>query len=516
MSNNYSRSKTITKNSIALYVRLFALMLIGFYTARITLEVLGVEDFGIYNLVCGIILMANFISNSLALSTDRYLAYNIGIGDTTRLRQTFSMSINIHLIIVFIIVLIGETFGLWFINTQLEIPENRMNAVNIIYQASIFSFIFQILGAPYNSDIIAHEKMEVFAYISILYGITKLIIALTLPFFPYDKLVIYALLMSIPSILFFFSSFIYTYKYYKETHYTFYWSKLLFIEMSKFAGFSTFGNMATAIVSQGQNILLNIFFGPIMNAARGLSVQVNNTLSSFINGVYTAVNPQIVKSYAQNDTSYFENLIYYSTLAGYYMLFVISLPLLLEMDFLLGIWLKEVPPYTSIFIQLLIINSLIYNFVTPSWMALQATGKVARIHLVTGSINLLNLLITYLLWKGCDLPPYSIFIINIIISLFMQIATVIIQKQQLSIKISTYILKVVRPALVASSLSIILPLYLASLLSDGAIRFFIILPTSIINSMICIYYGGMNREMRLHFLKFSKEGISSFRRLLGN
>lgn len=186
--------------------------------------------------------------------------------------------------------------------------------------------------------------------------------------------------------------------------------------MLTFAGFSTFGNMATAVVNQGQSILLNLFYGPILNTVRGLSLQVNIALTQFANGIYTAINPQIIKSYAQNDNKYFESLIFQSTKFGYYLLFILSLPIFLEIHPILNIWLKEVPEYTEIFIRLYIINTLIYNFVTPSWMALQATGRVAKIHLITGTINLLNLIVTWILWKIGNYPPFSIVTVNIIIS----------------------------------------------------------------------------------------------------
>lgn len=507
IENSSTRTKRITKNSIALYIRLFILLLIGLYTSRVILDVLGVEDFGIYNLVGGIIFIANFISNALALSIDRFLAYNIGLNNLKRLKKVFSMAVNIHIIIAIIILVVGETLGLWFVCTQLNIPPNRLLAAHVIYQSSIISFILYIISTPYNSDVIAHEKMDFFAFVGVLQGVLKLFIAIAIPFISCDKLVVYALLMIIPSLLYFILNWLYCNKYFKESKYTLIWSKNLFWEMSRFAGFSTFGNMATAVVYQGQSILLNLFYGPALNAVRGLTIQISNAVNSFTNGIYTAVNPQIIKSYAQKDIEYFEKLIFNSTIVGYNMLFTISLPIFLEIDVILDFWLKYVPPYTSIFVRLILINTLIYNFVTPSWMAIQATGNVAKIHVTTGSINLMNLLITYILWKFIKLEPYSIVIVNIAISSIMQIATIIIQKKQLNINIKRYLSKVTLPAIYSSFIAIIIPFSIYYNMELSIFRFFAVVFTSIACSLLSFYFIGISPGLRIYIKNWTMEKI---------
>ena len=491
-----TKSKTITKNSIALYIRMFVLMLIGLYTSRIVLDMLGINDFGIFNLVAGIIIMANFLSNALTLSTNRFLAFYMGKKDMSQLKTSFIMSINIHLIFISAIILVAEIVGVWFINTKLDIAPERMLAANIVYQASLVAFAIQMLGSPFNSDIITHERMDVYAIISILFSIAKLSIAFVLPMIPYDRLIVYGLLMIIPSVIYTLANIVFTVHRFEEATYYRYWSDELFRKMLKFTGYSTFGNFATAAVALGQNVLLNIFYGPYLNAARGLSVQANNAITGLINGIYTAVNPQIIKSYAQKDYDYFEKLIHYSTLAGFYFLFIISIPLYFETDYLLGIWLKEVPPYTSIFIKLLVVNSLVYNLVTPSWMALQATENIAKIHLTTGTINLLNIIITYILWKIFDMEPYSIFIINIGLSFCIQIATIIIQKQQLDISISKYLKNIIRPIFIVSAVSISIPLLITHYMNEGFFRLVTIVVASTIWCLLMIYLFGINADLR--------------------
>lgn len=487
MEEQEVKNKRIARNAIILYVRMIFLLLISFYTSRVTLDIFGVEDFGLYNLVGGIITITVFISSSMALSAERFLAYAIGKNDKNRLADIFSMLVTIHLIIAAIILVLGETIGLWFVNTQLVISTEKIMAANVIYQSSIFSFLLTIISTPYNSIIIAHEQMNYFSLVSILQGLLKLIIVLILPFVAFDQLITYTLLMTTPAVLYFIMNYLYARHQYDECLYHHSWSKHEFHEMVTFAGYSTFGNMATAVVSQGQSVLLNLFYGPALNAVRGLATQITFAINSFVNSTYTAVNPQIIKSYAQEDYDYFRQLIFNATKIGFTLLFMLSLPVFIETDFVLSIWLKEVPSYTAIFVRILLINALLYNFVVPSWMAIQATGNVIKIHLVTGCINLTNLLITYLLWKHTTTEPYIIYIINIGVSLCMQIATIIIQRQQLQIKIWDYLKTVVFPVLTASAISTVIPIYIYQNMQDGILRFMVVTLASIGSCLVSFY-----------------------------
>lgn len=498
MENQSAVNKRIARNTLALYVRMFLLLLIGLYTSRATLAIFGVEDFGIYNLVGGIITMTVFLSSAMTLSVERFLAYAIGLNDKKHLMEVFSMSVNIHLIISILIIVFGETLGLWFINTQLVIPESKMAVANVIYQASIATFVFNIIATPYNSVVIAYERMDFFALVSVLQGLLKLGFVLVLPYMGENRLAIYAILMVTPSMLYFLMNYVFCRVHFAECQYQRIWSKKLFYEMGTFAGYSTFGNMATALVTQGQSVLLNIFYGTALNAVRGLSMQVAVSINSFISGTYTAVNPQIIKTYAQKDYTYFHKLVLNATLLGYFMLFLISLPVLLETEYILNFWLEEVPPYTVIFVRLLLINTLVYNFVIPSWMAIQATGKVMSIHLTTGSINLMNLVVTYLLWKCYQLEPYSIYIVNIVVSLCMQVATVIIQRHLLQIKIRQYLTLAVWPAISASVASVVLPLCVVTLMEDGFLRFIAVGVVSVVSCLASFYLIAINDSLKAY------------------
>lgn len=496
MQEHHNLSHRITLNTVALYARLLLSLLIGLYTSRVVLDALGIDDFGIYNLVGGIILVVNFLTNALTLSIDRFLAYALAHSDRKRLQAVFSTAIHVVAITALLIFIFGEIIGLWFIDHHLVIAPDKLPAAHIVFHTSIISFVLLILSTPYNSAVIAHEHMRFFALTGILQSVFKLLIALALPLFTGSLLIVYAWLMVIPSALHLILNYIYSRNNFQETAYRPIADRPLLREMTTFAGYSLFGNMATALVTQGQSVLLNLFFGPSLNAVRGLSMQIYNALITFISGIYTAVNPQITKSYARSDHDFFRQLVFNSTKLAYALLFVLALPIGLEADTLLAIWLKEVPAYTVVFVRWMVVNALVYNFVTPSWMALQATGRVARIHLVTGSLNLLNLVITFLWWHFHESVPQSMLVINVLISLSMQTTTVIIQRQQLHIGIREYLSKVVGPMAAASCVAFLLPAGLHFSLASPMLRLFTVIPLAIVCSFLSFYYLGIGGELR--------------------
>ena len=502
METPKDKTKRVAKNSVFMYIRMFALMLIGLYTSRVTLDVLGVEDFGIYNLVGGIITLTAFINNAMALAVNRYLAYAMGKNDFVEMKRVFSMSLNLHMIIAAIVLFLGETVGLWFINTHLVIPAERMDAANWIYQASIITFVSSILTTPYQADIIAHERMNFYAFTGILSGVLKLLIVLVLPLLMYDKLIVFAILLCLSSVLCSLLSIVFVKINFEESKYILSWDAQLIKNMTKYAGYSTFGNMATAVVNQGQSILINIFYGPSLNAVRGLSLQVNSAVCQFINGIYTAVTPQITKTYAQNDREYLLKLIYYSTILTFALIFTVTLPLFLEIDFVLGLWLKEVPEFTNTFVRLVLINSIVFYFTTPSMIGIQSSGDVGKMHVSTGIVNLLNIIIVYLLWKLIFLPPYTIFMVQIFISFCMACIVTYLQQLQLSISIKDYIKNVILPCVFPALIAIIVPTVIFNLMISGWIRFVVVCIISIFSSLFCFYFMSVNKEMRRQIKTF--------------
>lgn len=491
-----NRSKTITKNTIILALRMVFVIIISLYTSRLLLQILGIEGFGIYNLIGGIIVIMGFMNGSMTLAINRFLAYELGKNNLEKTRNIFSMAINILSILSIIIIIFAETIGLWFINAKLNIPEEKVFAANIVYQISIIVFVLQTIQIPYKSIIISHENMGLFAYLSIFEVLGKLGILYIVKALTYDSLITYSiLLLLVIFIIFLIHLFIASYKY-KEAHYHFFWSKPIFVEITTYVSYATVGNIATVVVTQGQSILLNIFYGPALNAVRGLSTQVTSAVMSFIQNVYTAVTPQITKSYAQKDWDYFQKLIIQSSLLSYYILLLISIPLLLEIDIVLNLWLTEVPEYTNTFIRLILINSVLANLTMPSQIALYSTGNIAKLNIYTGITNMLGIGVTYIIWKYIKTEPFFIIYVQIFFTFIVQIINIYLQKIQLGISYKIFLQKVIKPVVIVSFTSALLPTLVYLNIDKNIKNFFFIIGFSIITTIISIYALGIDNETK--------------------
>lgn len=402
--------KKLAKNTLALYIRMGLAMMVSIYTSRIVLSTLGVTDFGIYNLVGGIVVLFSFFSESMNTSTQRFLSFELGKKNFTGLNKIFSLSILTHFIIAIVIIILSESIGVWFLNTQLVIPPDRLNAANWVFQFSIFTFAYGIMTLPYNAVIIAHEEMSVYAYIGILEVILKLIIVYLLTYFNYDKLKLYAILTFAVTVIIRVIYQIYCRRKYEECRLRFYWNRELFVQMLNFSGWSLIGSFAFVLRTYGSNMLLNIFFGPALNAAKGIASQLDNALNSFVTNFQTALNPQIIKSYAGNNENQVNRLIFQGGLFSFFLLLMLTLPIILQMETVLNIWLKIVPAYTIIFAQLTLINTLINTITKPIIVLAQATGKIKVYQAVQGGFYLLALPTIYLFLK-LNAGPISVMII---------------------------------------------------------------------------------------------------------
>lgn len=496
-----NRSARIGKNTFMLNIRMFVILVITLYTSRIILSTLGIVDFGIYNVVGGIVIMLSFISSTMSLSINRFLAFEIGRKNNIQLKRVFSLAVLLQFIIALVILIISETLGLWFLKTQLHIPIERMEAANWVYQFSILSFIVIVLRVPFNASIIAHENMKIYAYISIIEALLKLIVVYLLIIISFDKLKIYSFLNFFVTLSVSFFYYIYAKKKYSECSFSFYWEKTLFKSLVSYAGWSTFGNMSSVVVSQGQNILLNVFFGPLANAARGVSYQLSGAVSSFITNFYTAINPPIVKSYAEDNKKYFLTLIFEGTKLTSFLMLMMSIPLILEMDFILDLWLDDVPPEAPMFCRLILINSIIYYFPTPSVIALQAAGKIAKLHLTTGSINMSNLIISFFfLRRGYN--ANIVFIVQICVSLVLTLVTIFLQTKQLKISIINYIKQVILPFLIILIVTTSIISFIWTQLDYGFIRLVITIISSIITVLFAGFFLGTTKDSRNKLLSY--------------
>ena len=392
------------------------LMLVSLYTSRVVLAALGVEDYGIYNVVGGIVVLFTFINNAMITSTQRYLNYELGRNDLQRAKKVFAISLNIHIFIALIVLLLAETIGLWFLNTTIQYPEYREFAVQVTYQLSILTTCVKIIRAPYNAAIIAHEKMSFYAYLSIFEAILQLGIVFMLMTYSADRLILYSVLLCVVAIIVNLCYYAYCRKKFEICQYTLYKDKTLYRQLLSFSGWSLLGGVANMGASQGLNMLLNVFFGVTVNAAMGIATQVNSAVTSFVHSFQTAFNPQIVKSYASGNHSYFIKLILSTSKYSYLLLFILALPIYICCPEVLSIWLTKVPDYAVSFCRLMLIFALLDALQGPLWYSVQATGKIKTYQTLMSFMILANLPIAYICLK-LGYSPNSVLVIRCIINL---------------------------------------------------------------------------------------------------
>lgn len=468
-------------------------MAVSLYTSRIVLNTLGVEDFGIYNVVGGFVTMLGFFNSSMSAATQRFLSFEIGRKDTIQFGRVFSMSMSIHVLISIIIFILAETIGLWFVNVHLSIPLNRLSAANWVYQFSVFAFIVTVLSVPYNAIIIAHERMNIFAWVSVLEVGLKLLSVFMLQWFGFDKLKLYAVLIFIVSLIIRFIYTIYCNYNFSESKYRFFWDRALFKTLISYAGWSLWGSAAGVLYNQGVNILLNIFFGPLINAARGIAYQIQGTVNGFVSNFQMAMNPQIIKSFASGDIRYMHQIIFQGAKYSFFLLFTISLPILFETEIILRLWLKIVPDYTVIFTKLVIINILIDSISGPLMTAAQATGKIKLYQMVVGGLLLMILPISYVFLKMGFAPEVTIYI-SIFISILATFARLIILRKTVSLSFSYFFFNVIVKILIVCFVAILLPLSIQYFMSESIEKTIMVIIFSFVSTCMSSYYIGLDKR----------------------
>ena len=499
MSDTSSANKRIAKNTLVLYVRMLFTMGISLFTSRVILQTLGVEDYGISSVVGGVISMFTFINAAMVSSTQRYLNFELVRDDANQLRSVFSTSLQIHALIALAIIVLSETVGLWFLNEKLVIPEARMTAAMWVYQCSILSCAVSIMSTPYNAVIVAHEKMSAFAYISILDVSLKLLVVYLLVVLPFDKLIILAILNLLVQLFIRYIYTLYCHRHFPESYFQFWFNKTLFKEMFGFAGWSFWGNLAAILYTQGLNMMLNIFFGPIVNAARGIAVQVQSAVQQFVGGFQTALNPQITKNYASNNLPQMHSLMFRSARFSFLLLFFLSLPVLMETNFILTLWLKTVPDDAVVFTQIMICISLIYTTANPCVIANQATGKVKIYQMVVGGILLLILPISYVVLK-LGAPAYSVFIVHFCIESLAQFSRMYMLRKLIHLPLWQYMKNIYIPIVSTVVIAVILPLVVRMQVAEGWLRFLAVGFTCVLSVGASSYFIGFTKQERVFFL----------------
>lgn len=508
MSSDVIGNKQIVKNTILLYIRQILTIVISLYTSRVVLSTLGVDDFGIYNVVGGIVLMFSFITSTMASASQRYLSFDIAKKDDKRLNNTFSLIMLSYIIISIIAFIACESIAVWFLNARMNIPQERISAANWVLQFSIFSFVANLLATPYMSVVIAREKMDVYAYASICDVLLKLVIVYILLLSDFDKLKLYAVLMFVASAIITLFYSLYCTSKFPESRYRYYFDKAELKEMFSFAWWNVLGSLSNVLRSQGINILLNIFFNPAINAARGIAYNVNSAISNFTNNFYTAVRPQIIKRYATGSLTDMYNLVFASSKFAYYLLLILSLPILFETDTILSIWLKNPPEYSTLFVQLIIINSLLEVLNYPLVNAIQATGKIKTYQLVVSGCYLLNLPISYILLKK-GFPPESTMYVNIILLFACFVPRLIICRRVVGLSIREYMNKVVSRVIFVSITSFFISfiiknyfIFNVQLVSFALNIIFIVTATLVISCLI-----GLTKDERRSVIRLIKGKI---------
>ena len=505
MSNQTTENnRRIAKNTLLLYFRMLFMMVVSLYTSRVVLNSLGVEDFGIYNVVGGVVAMFSVISGTLSAAISRFITYELGKENQKKLNKIFSASVTIQLLLSLIIVILIESVGIWFLNEKMTIPLERMASANWVLQFSVITFVINLISVPYNAAIIAHEKMSAFAYISILEAICKLAIAFFIMISHIDKLIFYAILMCLVSIIVRFTYGHYCKKHFEECTYHFHWDKEILKNMFGFAGWNFIGASSAVLRDQGGNIILNIYFGPSVNAARSIANQVNGAIIGFVQNFMTALNPQITKSYASNDRGYMMALIFQGARLSFYMLLLLSLPVLINTHYILVIWLKLVPEHVVLFVQLILIFAMSESISNPLITAMLATGKIRNYQIVVGAFQILNLPISYIcLELGCI--PESVLVVAIFISQICLAARLYMLRGLIGLSSKQYLKKVYFNILIVTFFSLIIPCILRRYMNDTFFAFVLITLTSLVCTLIVIYYIGCNRDERAFvFSKFSK------------
>ena len=470
-------------------------MLVTLYTSRVVLNVLGIDDFGIYNLIGGIVVLVGFLQRAMTSATQRFITYELGRGDIDKIKKTFSMSMTCHISIAILVFFLAETVGLWFVNTQIIIPVERLTAANWVYQFSVFAFIVNIIRVPYNATIIAYEEMSFYAYLSIIEAILKLAVVFLLTFVSFDKLSAYGVMIFIVP---FFITLVYKFycnNKFKLTKYKFEWDKKLYWKLMSFSGWSMWGGVGVIGMQQGGNILLDIFSGVVANAALGIAHQVGAAVSNLSSSLLLAFQPQIIKTFAKDDSGNTHRLVFLAASFSYYLILIFAVPFLLNTEIILQLWLKNVPDYAVIFCQLIVLYNMIDIIQAPLITNILATGNIKVYEIWLNALLILNIPISwYLLSIG--LPVYWVLLVRVGINFISSVIRTIYVKYFVNFPSWKYVVNVVGKALLVTAISFSLSLLIKGTFNAGISGFIYTTLISVTITALVVYLIGINKNER--------------------
>lgn len=505
--SNSENSKRIAKNTFVLYFRMLFLMIIALYTSRVILDALGVDDYGIYNVVAGFVLMFNLISSALSGASSRFLNYEMGKNNPQRLSLVFSTTVIIQWSLAFIVFILAELIGVWYVNNIMVIPIERITAANWCFQLSVLDFCVTLITVPYNACIIAHEDMKTFAYVSIFEGIAKLGISLLVYVALFDGLIFYAISLFLVKLTVCLCYQIFCKRHYIECTFRMRYDQPLLMHMLSYSVWHLIGNGAGVLKTHGVNVVLNLFFGPSVNAARGIATQVEGAVGQFAGNFMMAMNPQITKSYANNDYDYMFKLVRSGSRFSYYLMAMISFPIVINCHYILSVWLTRVPDYTVIFTQLTLICALIATITKPLVTAQNATGNVRNYQIIVGGVLLLNLPLSYIFLK-LGFSPEIVIIVAILVELFVLLTRIIMVKYTIKeFSRLDYLKNVCLNCLFVSIVSLLIPSLYRYFVDETIFSFIISCLLTVVSSALCIYFIGCDKSEREHLFVYIKKII---------
>lgn len=485
----------LAKNTMFLYFRMIFIMAVTLYTSRVVLRVLGVEDFGIFNVVAGVVAMFGFLNSSMSATTQRFISFSLGRGDDN-LNKVFSTCVLTHALIALGVLVLVESVGLWFLYNKMIIPEVRMDAAFWVFQFSALSTVVTVMSIPFNADIIAHEKMSAFAYISIVEVCLKLLIVFLLDVGNIDKLVLYGFLLLLVQCGIFLTYMGYCLRHFKESRFRFVYEKKLFSEVFSFAGWNLWGYLASILYTQGLNILLNVFFGPVVNAARGLANQVDGAIRLFASNFQMAINPQIVKTYAAKDLESMHKLVFRSSKFSFFLLLALSLPVMIEAPVILRLWLSTVPDWTASFLRLMLVVVIVDSVANPLMTSAAATGRIKLYQSVLGGIQLLIVPVAYVVLRMGG-EPNSVFVVHICICLIAFAVRLFIVRGMIGLSIKKYLMEVCVKSGVVTVVATVLPLTLYFSMTNSLLSAIVVVFVSLGSVAVSAYAIGLTKSERV-------------------
>lgn len=504
MSDNKTSNKRIAMNTLFLYLRMGVVLIVSLFTTRVVLQTLGVVDYGVNNVVGGFVSMFAFLNTSMSNGVQRFYNFSIGRKKDYSVRDVYNTALLIQFILVFVLLILLETFGLWYLHNKMVIPSDRFIAAQWIFQFSILSLVLVVLQIPYSAAIMAYEKMDYFAYLSLFDVIAKLCIAYGIKYMDADKLILYGALNLLITFISFFLYFSYAKKYFKELKFDCRIRKDLFKPMMSFSSWNIFGTFAYMLKGQGLNMILNLFFGPIVNTARGISYMIMNAIQGFQSNIVIAFRPQIVQSYAEGNNERVTKLFFSLSKISFLLLSIISIPIILEIKYILHLWLGDtIPDYTIPFTLLILINMIFSSLTTPVSQVVHATGNIKVYQIVTSIIVCSIVPISYL-FLVLGFNPVSVYWVSFIVTIFNQIVCIILLKQVYSYKIKEYLGRVMLPCLLFLLIVPVIPYMITTFLASSFIRLLIVAILSILLSIVSAYVFVLDDTERHLVLRFIK------------